>query len=144
MTDDTELPRDEYQEALEVHDTWLALIQSASTHEDDERIRSAVVPGIYEHFKSTPESPKYYAVQGVARRTDNGPFDVVYMALYPPHSGNFALRHLAGLNPITGASDSFLMPVDRPEIGYRGLRFRLVEPCAPEELFACMAPYRTS
>lgn len=38
--------------------------------------------GIYEHYKSTPEDPKYYQVSGVVENTETGECFVVYEPLY--------------------------------------------------------------
>lgn len=42
--------------------------------------------GIYEHYKSTPESRKYYQVLGFARHTETEEILVVYIPLYTDSS----------------------------------------------------------
>ncbi len=46
-------------------------------------------PGVYEHFKSTPESRRYYLVLGFAKHTESGEVLAVYVPLYviPEHTG---------------------------------------------------------
>ena len=41
-----------------------------------------IVLGRYEHFKSTPEEPKFYTVTGVGRHTETAERLVVYTPLY--------------------------------------------------------------
>lgn len=45
--------------------------------------------GIYEHYKSTPQSRRYYQVLGIARHTETEQLLVVYIPLYvtPEHKG---------------------------------------------------------
>lgn len=45
--------------------------------------------GMYEHYKSTPESLRYYQIIGFARHTETEEILVVYMPLYviPEHRG---------------------------------------------------------
>jgi hypothetical protein len=45
--------------------------------------------GVYEHYKSTPKSRRYYQVLGFARHTETEEILVVYMPLYviPEHKG---------------------------------------------------------
>jgi len=59
---------------------------------------------------------------GVTRYVDNGDYFVQYSALYGVHFGKWALRSLLS------ETDGFLVPVDRPELSYRGQRFRLIQP----------------
>ncbi len=40
-----------------------------------------VLDGIYEHYKSTPEDPKYYLVFGVSENTETGECFVLYQPL---------------------------------------------------------------
>ncbi len=44
--------------------------------------RQALKPGFYEHYKSTPEDPRFYHVLGVAQDTETGERSVVYIPLY--------------------------------------------------------------
>jgi hypothetical protein len=46
-------------------------------------------PGIYAHYKNTPESPRYYQVLGVARNTETDELYALYIPLYviPEHTG---------------------------------------------------------
>jgi hypothetical protein len=49
-----------------------------------------IVPGaVYEHWKSTPEDPKFYFVIGLAREDETGETKVIYIPLYhsPDHTG---------------------------------------------------------
>ncbi len=41
-----------------------------------------LTPGIYEHYKSTPESRRYYLVLGKARHTETEEVLVAYIPLY--------------------------------------------------------------
>ncbi len=41
-----------------------------------------VLDGIYEHYKSTPDNPKYYLVFGVTENTETGECFVLYQPLY--------------------------------------------------------------
>jgi len=118
-----------YESALALHDECLRRMQTRPVDGDatDLFLRSSVTPGIYEHFKSTENETKYYAVFGVARKVNRpeGEFDsydyhVAYQALYPPHAYRFASRELV-------CPDGFLMPIKRPT--YEGIRFTLIEPC---------------
>ena len=45
--------------------------------------------GIYEHYKSTPESRRYYQVLGFAKHTETDEILAVYIPLYviPEHTG---------------------------------------------------------
>lgn len=45
--------------------------------------------GIYEHYKSTPETRRYYQILGFARHTETNEIVVVYVPLYviPEHPG---------------------------------------------------------
>jgi hypothetical protein len=45
--------------------------------------------GVYEHYKSTPESKRYYQVLGFARHTETEEIVAVYIPLYviPEHTG---------------------------------------------------------
>ncbi len=45
--------------------------------------------GVYEHYKSTPESPRLYQVIGFARHTETEEILAVYIPLYviPEHKG---------------------------------------------------------
>ncbi len=45
--------------------------------------------GVYEHYKSTPESKRYYQVIGFARHTETEEILAVYIPLYviPEHRG---------------------------------------------------------
>lgn len=95
--------------------------EGSSAAEADDFVRGSVVTGIYEHFKSTQQKIMRYAVLGVCRYVDNGPYYVEYAALYGPHLGKRALRSLLS------RKDGFLMPVDRPELNYRGPRFMMID-----------------
>lgn len=45
--------------------------------------------GVYEHYKSTPESRRYYQIIGFARHTETEEIVAVYIPLYviPEHTG---------------------------------------------------------
>lgn len=45
--------------------------------------------GVYEHYKSTPDSRRYYQVLGFARHTETEEILAVYIPLYviPEHTG---------------------------------------------------------
>jgi hypothetical protein len=43
----------------------------------------AVRLGVYQHYKHTPEDPRYYQVLGIARHTQTEELGVVYVPLYP-------------------------------------------------------------
>lgn len=75
-----------------------------------------VPPGLYEHFKSREDDPKFYAVSGVVPDV-NGKFDPVvkYTALYGPLAGKPAGRSLFD------SDDAFWGPIVRPD--YSGPRF---------------------
>jgi hypothetical protein len=45
---------------------------------------------VFEHYKSTPEKPKYYQADRVIHHTESGEVLVVYGALYAPEKGFFA------------------------------------------------------
>ncbi len=74
--------------------------------------RSSIKPGVYRHFKGN-----LYHVLGVAENTETGDFTVVYIPQYGEHKGKLSNRDLA----------MFLEAVDRPELGYKGPRFELIE-----------------
>ncbi len=84
------------------------------------RLIGLVPPGLYEHFKSQEDDPKFYAVSGVVPDV-NGRFDPVvkYTALYGPLAGKPAGRIL--FEP----DDAFWGPIIRPEAEspYVGPRF---------------------
>jgi len=109
---------DEYRHALHKAESAEAYIKSraeAGTASEagfkiDDAIRAMVRPGYYEHFKSTKESRKYYRVYEVLPSVnhDTGPhaYEVIYEALYPPHTGRKTRRELTG-------PDGFLTPINR-------------------------------
>ena len=130
---------DSYIASLDIHDDLYDLLRGRIGPELDARIRALVPTGIYEHFKSTPESRKYYAVYGVAPGVNDDrkhEYIVAYEALYPPHTGELSWRELIG-------RDGFLMPINRPEVPYRGPRFTLVEACTRAELAGRALRFRT-
>ncbi len=89
-------------------------------------VREAVSPGIYEHFKSTDEHPRQYAVFGVSFDVESEAFSVVYAPLYGEHCGALLTRSLLD------EREGFLVPVDKP--GYVGPRFTLIRGAELEEL----------
>jgi hypothetical protein len=109
--------------------------EGSTAAEADDFVRGSVVTGIYEHFKSTTQKVMRYAVLGVCRYVDNGPYYVEYAALYGPHLGKRALRSLLS------KKDGFLMPVDSPELNYRGPRFILIERVPLESLVGSLRIY---
>ena len=52
------------------------------------------VPGIYEHYKSTPTEPKLYYAGGVKRDRQNDEYVVVYMPLYEADGSRVYARPL--------------------------------------------------
>lgn len=87
-----------------------------------------VSPGIYEHYRSTPEKQKLYVVQWIAQIYKNGPFVVNLSRYVSGRPERPEPRLLVGEN-------SFLFPV-KDELGdppYVGPRFRLVRECTCEE-----------
>ncbi|MDO8466804.1 MAG: DUF1653 domain-containing protein [bacterium] len=69
-------------------------------------------PGIYRHFKGGK-----YLVFWVSTDVESGEQGVEYSSLYGPHVGKHARRPLK----------NFLEEVDRPELNYKGPRFRSME-----------------
>ena len=124
-----------FEELLKIHNLALSHAEGAVDDEQDRYLRSLVPTGIYEHFKSTPQDRKYYAVEGVGRDVDDGPYRVCYRSLYGKHYGERAFRVLVG------EEKGFLMPVDRPEIPYRGARFTPVQLCPEDELLRISEEY---
>jgi len=54
-------------------------------------------PGVYQHYKHTDASPRYYQVLGVARNTETDELYALYVPLYviPEHHGvRFQVRPL--------------------------------------------------
>ncbi len=53
------------------------------------KVRQYPETGVYEHYKSTPKSRRYYQVLGFARHTETEEVLAVYMPLYviPEHKG---------------------------------------------------------
>lgn len=81
-----------------------------------------IVPGLYEHWKSRDDDPKFYAVLGAISDVNGKEMPVVaYAALYRPHGGKIVYRAL--LDP----DDGFLAPIDRKDKdwNYKGPRFLL-------------------
>lgn len=122
-----------YEVALARYEDLVSLIETQFEYmTTDHSIRESVPMGIYEHFKSTTEQPRFYMVEEVGRVVENGPYLVSYRSLYGPYARQLAFRHLVGPNPFkqNGKLDGFLMPVrghlDYPE--YIGQRFTLVRP----------------
>lgn len=114
----------------------------AGSYAIDMAIREEVPTGIYMHFKSTDQEPKYYAVEEIGQFVDSGPYLVGYRSLYGVHALRLGFRQLVGPNPVTGKQDAFLEPVDRLE--YRGPRFVLVERATcPSHLSALIENYRS-
>lgn len=74
--------------------------------------RDSVKPGVYKHFKGNT-----YHVLGVAENTETKELTVVYIPQYGEHAGKLSNRELK----------MFLEEVDKPELGYKGPRFQLVE-----------------
>ena len=74
--------------------------------------RDSIKSGVYRHFKGNQ-----YHVLGVAENTETGDLTVVYIPQYGAHKGKLANHDLK----------MFLEEVDRPELGYKGPRFELLE-----------------
>ncbi len=81
-------------------------------------VRESVALGLYEHWKSSADSPKFYIVHGVQIDVNTNTPSISYCALYPPHAGMLASRDL--LDPENG----FLSPISRPV--YKGPRFNII------------------
>lgn len=71
-----------------------------------------VKPGIYRHFKGGK-----YLVFWVSENTETKVKSVEYTSLYGPHAGEHANRTV----------ENFTEEVDRPELNYKGPRFRSME-----------------
>lgn len=78
----------------------------------DELSRESVKSGVYKHFKGN-----IYHVLGVSENTETKELTVVYIPQYGEHAGKLSNRELK----------MFLEDVDRPELGYKGPRFQLIE-----------------
>ncbi len=91
-----------------------------------------VPPGLYEHFKSTEDKFKFYAVDGVHFEVnDTSTPRVAYTALYAPHAGESSLR------PLFDSPDAFFGPINRPTDPINpwvGARFRIVRRLSLENL----------
>lgn len=94
----------------------------------ERKILMSVLPGIYEHWKSTEDGPKFYAVLGAHLDcTTPGQMHapaVRYYALYGTRAGRATARDLA--HPQNG----FLVPIFEREYAgrvYTGPRFKLVK-----------------
>ena len=133
-----------YEEMLALHDKCKAFIEAGpeDLSKEEHLLRMSVASGIYRHFKSTPESPKFYIVYGVGPGVNDrfrNDYNVSYEALYPPHGGDLTWRELTG-------DDGFLMPVDRTLADgshYRGERFVPVALCKRADLAQKAEAYRT-
>ncbi|MEO5499210.1 MAG: DUF1653 domain-containing protein [Candidatus Saccharimonadales bacterium] len=79
-----------------------------------EIIEDLKLAGIYEHYKSTLENPKFYEVDYVVRSSDNGECFVIYHPLYESDDTTVPAR------PIDNFTDN--AEVDREEVP----RFRLI------------------
>ena len=93
----------------------------------ENQLREFVSPGIYEHFKSSPEKQHLYAVSAVLFDVSGvfGPF-VEYAALYQSDEWE------EGVRVLYDAQEGFLNPVEKDE--YQGSRFRLLYPLGRFEL----------
>lgn len=116
-----------YKEALSAEQRAVELVAQHVANRDAEQtpetltilhaIEKCVPPGLYEHFKSTPEKQKTYLVTGIADDINTGLCYVKYSAQQGPYQDQVRLRILTG-------PDGWLNPIDRPT--YRGVRFRKV------------------
>lgn len=87
------------------------------------KLQQSVVPGLYEHWKSTPDDPKFYMVTGVGLKQQMvQAVEVYYTALYGENAGEPTSRWLLD------HGDGFLIPVERKDDihDYVGPRFVLV------------------
>jgi hypothetical protein len=89
-------------------------------------VLDSVPPGLYEHFKSSEDTPKIYVVYGVSLDVEDGTPWVVYAPLYNLQKGTMTLR------PLLDTKDAFLAPIEREE--YMGARFRFLRKANFEEL----------
>ena len=67
-------------------------MSAVSTTVESESSRTELRCGVYEHYKSTPESRAYYLVQGVGRHTRTEEVLVSYIPLYPAGGPRMAFR----------------------------------------------------
>lgn len=84
----------------------------------DEKIRTLIRPGIWEHWKSTPEAPKFYRVYRALPNKEHVTGDYAYLvewiSLYPP---NWRRRTVQAAN----GPDGFLTMIEKPN--YQGPRY---------------------
>ncbi len=92
----------------------------------EKQIRTSVLPGLYEHWKSKEGDLKYYVVHGAGCEQDTHTPLVSYAALYAPHAGHMTFRHLVD------DERGFLTPIKRDV--YTGPRFRLVTTLSRNEI----------
>ena len=73
--------------------------------------------GLWEHWRSEENDPKFYVVMGVGIEQDVHTPLVAYASLYGPRAGNMTFRNLIH------EDRGFLVPIDRPSVPYVGPRF---------------------
>ena len=122
----------EYNRALAFRDDIAECFRTLIASEgadvvEEKRILDSVPPGLYEHFKSAEGAPKFYVVHGVGFDVDTARQPrVSYAALYNPHAGKLAFRHLFD------ETEGFLSPIRRDV--YTGARFHLIAPLTRIEI----------
>lgn len=80
-------------------------------------IQQTVGLGLWEHWKSGEDDPKFYVVIGVGIEQDVHTPLVAYASLYGPRAGHLTYRNL--IHDEYG----FLVPINRPRVPYVGPRF---------------------
>lgn len=89
----------------------------------EKALASSASPGLYRHWKSTPNDARFCLVRRVEFVGEFRQPEVVYVPLYGEGAGKEVRRNLLS------AEDGFLAPVHRPNgppFPYEGQRFRLV------------------
>lgn len=122
---------DLYQRGITLYEQACTAQANEVVDEDATRaLESLVAPGLYEHFKSSPDDQKFYAVMGVVFDVNDDFKPLVsYAALYAPHAGRSAGRELLH------TTHGFLLPVvrpDDPKHPWVGPRFRMVRSLSRE------------
>src|SRR3989344_78987 len=124
--------RSEYSRALafrnKIAECFQTFVASEGKDTDTEKeIVNSVPAGLYEHFKSAKDAPKFYVVHAVGfiQNKERTPL-VSYTALYPPHAGKMTHRYLFD------EQEGFLSPIQRDV--YTGARFCLVAPLTQKQI----------
>src|SRR3954463_4846170 len=99
-------------------------VQKVSSFE--RAINIEVPPGLYEHFKSVENDPKFYLVHSATAEVNRSTGVVTYASLYGDKAGVWTHRDLLRV------ADGFLSPIKRET--YVGPRFRLIEKLTPRQI----------